>query len=231
MEKSMRIKAYIFDLDDTLYDEETYVESAFSNVCNFLSKEYAMDYNAMYEYCIQSIHTEGRGHTFDNLCDHFSINEDVKELVKIYRDSKPSLELYEDAKRLFKEIKKYHTKIGIITDGNTRVQDNKVKALGLYDIVDTVILTDEYKDGSQTLSKPDERVYRICLEKIGVKAEEAVYIGDNPLKDFAGAKKLGMKTVRIIREKGMFMKEEAPSKEYEADYTIHSLDELIDKFG
>jgi hypothetical protein len=36
-----------------------------------------------------------------------------------------------------------------------------------------------------------------------------------------------MKTVRIIREKGMFMKEDAPSEKYEADYTIFSLKELM----
>ena len=222
----MILKAYIFDLDDTLYEEETYVNSAFMSVCEYVSKKHNLDCNTLYEYCIQSIHSEGRGHTFDNLCNHFSINEDVKDLVRIYRDSKPSLEIYEDAKYLLNEIKKHNAKIGIITDGNAKVQDNKVRALGLYDIVDAVILTDEYKDGRESLSKPDERVYQMCLDKLGVKAEEAVYIGDNPLKDFLGAKKLGMKTVRIIREKGMFMKEKASSKEYEAENIIYSLKEL-----
>ena len=83
------------------------------------------------------------------------------------------------------------------------------------------------QDGEKKLSKPNEIVYETCLKELNVKSNEAVYIGDNPLKDFIGAKKIGMKTVRIIRDKGMFMKETAPSEEYKADITVKDLRELI----
>ena len=224
----MNYKAYIFDLDDTLYDEESYVLEAFSKVCKYLSRKYNIEYEIMYKYCIDSVQKEGRGYTFDNLCKEYSIKEEVKELVRIYRECEPQLVLYEDAKCLLEVIKNNKAKIGIITDGNARVQGTKVRVLGLYEIADAVILTDEYKDGDHSLSKPDERVYQICLESLNVKPNEAIYIGDNILKDFLGAKKLGMKTVRIIRDKGMYMKEDAPSKEYEADYSVHSLKELME---
>ena len=226
---SERITTYIFDLDDTLYDEETYVISALSNVCKYLSKKYQINYDEILDYCLKSIRDEGRGNTFNKLCSAFSLDENIQDLVKIYRETRPVLVLYEDSKDLFKELQLSNKLIGIITDGNAKVQTNKIQALGLDCIADAIIVTDEYSQGDNSpLSKPDERVYKMCLDRLGVNAKEAVYIGDNPLKDFAGAKKIGMKTVRIIRDKGMFMKEKAPSKEYEADYTIHSLIELID---
>ncbi len=221
------IKAYIFDLDDTLYDEEQYVSSAISDVCRYISKKYEIDFNGLYEYCIHSIYEDGRGHTFDDLCKKYSLDEDIKQLVGIYRSCNPNLVLYDDAKELIKYLKDNNKKIGIITDGNSDVQGIKAKALGLYEIAESVILTDNLHEGGKKLSKPSVKVYETCLKELNVSPNEAVYIGDNPLKDFVGAKKLGMKTVRIIREKGMFMKEYAPSEKYEADYTIFSLKELM----
>lgn len=220
-------KAYIFDLDDTLYDEEQYVASAISDVCKYISNKHNIEYGLLYDYCMQSIQIDGRGSTFNKMCDKFSIKEDIKELVNIYRSCKPDLILYEDADELIKYLKVNGKKIGVITDGNAKVQDSKVKALGIYELADSVILTDNLRKGDKIVSKPDGRVYKTCLDRLNVSSVEAVYIGDNPLKDFVGARKIGMKTVRIVRDKGMFMRETAPSDEYEADTIIHSLKELI----
>lgn len=56
-----------------------------------------------------------------------------------------------------------------------------------------------------------------------------IYVGDNPKKDFVGAKEVGMHTVRIIRHEGMFMSLEA-EEGYEADEIIDSLDKIIGTF-
>ena len=221
------IKAYIFDLDDTLYDEEQYVSSAISNVCRYIANKHNIEYNLLFDFCMNSIKVDGRGSTFNKLCNEFSITEDIKQLVDIYRSCEPNLTLYDDANELIKYLKENGKKIGIVTDGNAKAQNSKVSALGLYELADSVILTDILRDGDKAITKPDERVYKICLDELNVSTVEAVYIGDNPLKDFVGARYIGMKTVRIIRNKGMFMKEIAPSKEYEADITIHSFRELI----
>ncbi|MCR4695994.1 MAG: HAD-IA family hydrolase [Lachnospiraceae bacterium] len=221
------IKAYIFDLDDTLYDEEQYVSSAISDVCRYISNKHNIEYDALFDYCMHSIQVDGRGNTFNKLCDEFSITEDIKQLVDIYKSCNPILNLYDDADEVIKYLKENNKKIGIITDGNAKVQNSKVRALGLYELADSVILTGNLRDGDKAITKPDERVYKACLDELNVPTVEAVYVGDNPLKDFVGAKKIGMKTVRIIRNKGMFMNEIAPSNGYEADITIRSLRELI----
>ena len=58
-----------------------------------------------------------------------------------------------------------------------------------------------------------------------MKTENTIYVGDNPLKDFFAAKKLGVITVRIKRKKGEY-KNLRVSPPYEANYTIFSLLEL-----
>lgn len=67
-------------------------------------------------------------------------------------------------------------------------------------------------------SKPDPKIYLTALKKLGVKPEEAVYIGDDVNLDIIPPKKLGMKTIYINR-KGLTCKE--------ADYSVKSLRDCI----
>jgi putative hydrolase of the HAD superfamily len=47
--------------------------------------------------------------------------------------------------------------------------------------------------------KPSIAAYKLALKKIKSRPEETAFIGDNPLRDFSGAKKLNIKTIRILR--------------------------------
>ncbi|MCR4928375.1 MAG: HAD-IA family hydrolase [Lachnospiraceae bacterium] len=227
MKISDEIKAYIFDLDYTLFDEMQFFKAGMRDVGEYVCKKYNIPAKDVYEFCVDSVKKEGRGKTFNHLIERYSLDEDVKKLVEIYRNTRPSLELYDDAKEVLDALKKEGKLIGIITDGNAEVQEAKVRLLGLFDIIDALILPDALVIKGEThFTKPNPVVYEACLEKLGVKPEEAVYIGDNPLKDFVGARSLGMKTVQIERKNGMF--ENCEVKEgYEADFVTESLIELL----
>lgn len=45
-------------------------------------------------------------------------------------------------------------------------------------------------------SKPDPRIYLSCLLALGVPPERAAHVGDKKVKDVAGARRLGMTTIR-----------------------------------
>ncbi len=226
------IKAVIFDLDDTLYRERDFVDQSFRSVAEVMA-EYLADRKAetvsvagdktpegLFRQMVELMEEEGRGEIFNRLCERYDVDIPVKELVKIYRGTKPVLSLYPDGEAFLEELERKHIKTGLITDGNAQVQHNKIRALGLDGRLDVVLAS--YDLG---LRKPDVGVYVYCLEKLGCRPEEAVYIGDNPLKDFIGARKLGMKTVRIIRPEGLHMWRTA-EKGYEADRTVHLLTEV-----
>ena len=222
------IKAFVFDLDYTLYDEMQFFESGMKDVSEYVGSKYHLPVKEVYDFCIESVKREGRGKTYNHLCEEYNLNEDPMKLVDIYRATRPSLHLYKDAAEVLNQLKKEGKLIGIITDGNATVQEAKVKLLGLFDIIDALILPDALViDGETHFTKPNPVVYEACLEKLGVKPEEAVYIGDNPLKDFAGAGKIGMKTVQILRDNGMFTDVKAPSKEYEADEIVKDLRDIF----
>lgn len=240
------IKAVLFDLDDTLYRERDFVNQAFWSVAGFLEKYLAgkrkveikeniknisveeitknthigESAEELLRQMIELMEKEGRGTIFNQLCKRYDVDVPVQELVKIYRETKPVLSLYPDAEAFLERLEKEHRKTGLITDGDIQVQHNKIQALRLDKRLDVVLAS--YDLG---LKKPDLGVYTHCLEKLECEPEEAVYIGDNPLKDFIGARKLGMKTVRIIRAEGLHMWRTAENG-YDADRTVHLLTEI-----
>lgn len=225
------LKAVLFDLDDTLYRERDFVDQSFRRVAKTMAGYLAVRERdgsvppkagpeELFEQMIELMEQEGRGEIFNRLCERYDVEIPVQELVRIYRETRPVLSLYPDGEELLGWLEERDIKTGLITDGNAGVQRNKIEALGLDKRMDVVLAS--YDLG---LRKPDRGVYVYCLEKLGCQPEEAVYIGDNPLKDFIGARKLGMKTVRIIRPEGLHMWRRA-EEGYGADQTVHLLTEL-----
>ncbi|MFU0827257.1 MAG: Phosphoglycolate phosphatase [Lachnoclostridium sp.] len=216
------IKAVVFDLDDTLYDELSYVLQGLNQVSLYLAQKYSIDRQEIFQRMKHELECHGRGKIFDHVCQQLSIKESIEELVYIYRNTVPVLELYPDSAQLLKKLKKAGIKTGIITDGSSMVQHRKIEALGLRTMVDYIIVTDDYGTG---YAKPSKEPYLDILKKLGCAPGETVYVGDNPYKDFIGAKAVGLATVRVRREKGMFCNTDL-STEYEADKTIRNLLEL-----
>lgn len=216
------IKAVVFDLDDTLYNEKDFVEGGFYKVCEYLSHKYKVNEKVLFNETKNILYKSGRGKIFNLLCEKFSFSEDINKLVKIYREAMPDLKLYKDSEEIITYLYgKY--KLGVITDGKASVQWNKIKCLGLEKRFDKIIVTD---DLGREYWKPNEYSYRKIIEEFNCRPSEAMYIGDNPTKDFIGAKKVGFLTVRIIRKNGDNMKLKADTG-YEADFSITNLNEII----
>jgi len=217
------IRAILFDLDDTLYREHDYVRSGFAAVAARLAAEPAAPpedelYRALEREWLRS----GRGRVFDVVIDRFGLRVPVPELVEVYRNHEPELSLYADADRTLTALEARGCGFGIVTDGAAGVQRRKLRALGLDRRVPCIVVSDEYGPGA---SKPSAVPYRAALEQLRVPAAETLYVGDNPHKDFIGARALGMATVRVRRPVGDHA-QTVLDTEHEADRDIASLDEL-----
>jgi len=68
--------------------------------------------------------------------------------------------------------------------------------------------------------KPNPRIYLTALNKLGVKPNQALTVGDDLATDVLPPKKLGMKAVWLCRS--------GKPKQGQADYVISSLTELLD---
>lgn len=63
----------------------------------------------------------------------------------------------------------------------------------LYPYFDAVVLS--YEAG---VKKPDEAIYRVCTEKLGVSPSDCLYIGDGGSHELYGARAVGMKPARAM---------------------------------
>ena len=65
------------------------------------------------------------------------------------------------------------------------------------------------------------------LERLSSEAAHAIYIADNPAKDFFGPKQLGMETVQIRRSGSEYADALAPERSFLPDWEVSTLQELL----
>lgn len=220
------IKAVIFDLDDTLISEHEYIRSGFKVVAKVLSEKYHILQEDVF-LKLMNLFQESPKNVFNRILDFYQIDyttEEIKELIVSYRNHLPDISLYEDAKFILNELSEKSLKLGVITDGYQVTQRNKLLSLGIDAYFDSVIVTDEL---GREFWKPHARPYELIKAQLGVEFNEMIYIGDNVSKDFVTAKKLGIKTIHIKRDEGVYI-DLKYDEDYQADYQINSLEQVID---
>ena len=83
-------------------------------------------------------------------------------------------------------------RLGIVTNGYTTTQRSKTDHHALHAHVDFILVSEEV--GSH---KPDRRIFDRALEHAGVAPAQALFVGDMPEYDIAGATSVGMRSVLI----------------------------------
>lgn len=216
-----------FDLDDTLYDEISYVESGFKEISKYLNGLNILNFseNEIYLNLMNIMERKGRGRVFDEFLKKNNIKSKnlVKRCLSIYRKHKPNIKLNENVKEILCLLKKKYGNLYLVTDGNLIAQRNKIKALNLNKYFYKTLPTHQY--GTKH-SKPSTYVFEKICKWEKIEMHNLVYIGDNPYKDFVNLKKLGAITIRL--NQGMF-KNVNLSKKFMADFQVDNIKQ-INKF-
>ena len=147
----------------------------------------------------------------------------IQELVRVYRSHKPAIQLYPDASWILEHLRG-KAQLGIITDGFLKTQQNKVAALGIEGLFDCIVYSDSFGAAEW---KPSPTPYKTLMKRLECYGAECIYVADNPLKDFVSAKRLGWRTVQIVREGGIYSSVSVPD-EFQASLRITSLRTLAE---
>jgi putative hydrolase of the HAD superfamily len=226
------IKCIAFDMDDTLYDEADYYKSGFSVIADKIAKDFSLNAKDVFEKMWELFSNGTRKDVFNTAAEKLGLKFDeqyIKLLVSVFREHKPDIILPADTRQVLTDSKKRY-KLGLITDGWLPGQEYKVKALGIESFFDSIIYTE--KLGTQ-FWKPSPKGFEKLLADLKINATEAVYVGDNLEKDFIAPNRMGYKTIRLVRSKGIHTSS-AASKDAEAQYEIDSitkLNDLLNKFN
>lgn len=191
------VQAVIFDLDDTLYSEKKYVRSGYRAISNTLPKVKRMEQKLWQAF-------EQKKSAIDEvLTDEGIYTDELKQrCLSVYRFHQPDVHLYDGTRELLCQLRTDGYKLGIITDGRPEGQRAKIKALGLYDLVDYVIVTDEL--GGVEYRKPNKAAFMKMQQQLDVPFEKMCYVGDNIKKDFIAPDLLGMKSIWFRNKNGMY---------------------------
>lgn len=191
------IKAIIFDLDDTLYSEKEYVRSGYCAIANALPQVERMEEKLWNAF-------EQKKSVIDEvLIEEGIYTEELKQqCLSVYRSHQPDIHFYEGTKELLLQLRADGYKLGVITDGRPNGQRAKIKALGLDELVDQIIVTDEL--GGVEYRKPNKAAFMIMQELFDVPFETMCYVGDNIKKDFVAPDMLGMRSIWFRNNDGLY---------------------------
>lgn len=194
-----RCKAAVFDLDDTLFSEKDYVRSGYQAIAAAFPQIERM------EEKLWTAFVNG-GKAIDEVleAENAYTQENKDECLRIYRFHAPRIRLYDGVKEMLTRLKNAGIKLGLITDGRVEGQRAKINALGIETLFDSIVITDEL--GGAAYRKPCERAFVLTCERLGVAYADAIYIGDNPKKDFIAPEKLGMQTCWFSNPDGLYTK-------------------------
>ena len=117
----MNSTTLVFDLDDTLVKEIDFLKSAFKEIALFLEPSDKKLFEEMFHLYLQ------KKNVFEFLSQKYKV--DVALLKSKYRNHFPEFANRNDVKNLLETFKNLGCKLGLITDGYSITQRNKLKAL------------------------------------------------------------------------------------------------------
>lgn len=219
------IQAIVFDLDDTLYPERAYAMSGFAAVAAAFAdrlgdpQETTARMRALFD-------TEQRPRVFNAILAERGLSKDadiIRAMINAYRAHRPTIALHGDADAALIRLRPDY-KLGLITDGPAVQQWAKIDALGLRDRLDEIIVTDDLGPG---FAKPHPKAFELICERLDVPHDTCAYVADNVAKDFVAPNALGWRTVRVVREDGIY-RDAIPAEGGVARSTIDGHDQIED---
>lgn len=187
-------RAIILDLDDTLYPERRFALSGFAAVARHAAAAHGISAPYAFLRLRRALATGRRHRAFQDLAIECRLADEViPDFLDVYRRHHPRLRLPRHSRRSLAELRR-SWRIGVLTNGDPEIQARKVAALGLIDQVDAVIFAE-----TTGAPKPAACAFNAMLDRLAADPERTVFVGDHPVCDIAGARAVGMKTIRVRR--------------------------------
>lgn len=214
------IQAVLFDLDGTLLNRD-------ASVVSFIHDQYARMHPALGHipkelYVGRFIELDSRGYVwkdqvYTQLIQEFGIEQTTMEhlledyLAHFCFHCVP----FDGLQAMLESLKQQGVKLGIISNGKGKFQMDNIKALGIENYFDVILISE-----NEQLRKPDPRIFQRALGRLAVQPRESVFVGDHPTNDIEAAQNADM--YGVWKPSGLL--DEAPS----ANAQISSLEELKD---
>ena len=218
-----KLKAILFDLDDTLFLEKDFVKSGFKAVASYIHNKNGIDEKIIFNDLFSIFNSGKRKNIFDLYIKEFGDNSySINEMVDLYRSHIPDINLLDGINEYLLSLS-IDYKLGLVTDGYIQTQKNKINVLGIKKRFDRILITEEL---GREFWKPSIVPFSKICDSLEISPMEAVYIADNPEKDFKGPNQLGMLSIRLRLIDGEYYKSEPKNKEFAPASVVYNIENL-----
>jgi len=121
--------------------------------------------------------------------------DDLQEIIQLHW--RPYLQdacARKGAKKLLENLRSRGLKLGIVANIWSGGMNPALEKLDLERFFDTTVAS-----VAVGFQKPSPEIFQLALKNLGLVAEKAVMVGDNPVSDIQGAHNIGMRTIRLMR--------------------------------
>lgn len=228
---SLEIKTIFFDIDDTLFDRER----AQHEIIRLFLYKYVdlfkgLDADLVEDAFIRSDQISIETCNPNDSVEQFRLARTKIFLDLVSLDYKYSETLTNDYVQLYpkvnvptvgandtvKKLSKRH-RLGIISNGFTDVQYEKLRTLNLLHFFNPIVLSEEVG-----IEKPNTRIFQKACDLIPIDPEYCLYIGDSFENDVVGSKNAGMLSCWYNHNS-----EQLKDSAVKPDFTIDSLEKLL----
>ena len=189
------IKAVLFDLDGTLLDRER-------SLVDFVQQQYGRFHHVLEtvsqdRYVGRFVELDAQGHVwkdevYQQLLSEFSLTniswslllEDYVQNFQRHCLGFPGLH------SMLQTLLAQGYQLGLITNGHTAFQRQTIQALGITHYFSTILISE-----AENVRKPAPEIFHRALNRLGVDAQEAIFVGDDPEADIRGAQGVGMRAI------------------------------------
>ena len=207
----MSLKAVLFDLDDTLYDQQHNSRSALKALYDRYPVVQSVTFEEFEEQHIEFLERyhlrvlsgemtldQARFARFRGL---LSLHEPNPDFATVYTAQALYRETYLANERLIagtvpllERLRADGLTVGLLTNSTVVEQTGKIQRLGLVPLLDVVVISE-----AVGCAKPDPRIFTHTLEKLNCSCEDVIMVGDSWANDILGARAVGIRAVWLNR--------------------------------
>ncbi len=197
-----RIRAVLFDYDDTLHRRDDAFAAAVERfIARYYSRRTAAEQAALcrdmiafnnYGYRMPCGYAEFIARFLPHTAGEPTAEAIDRGLRYFCLTFAGQCRLLPDVADTLAALRRRGLRLGLITNGESRLQNAKVDLCGLRPLLDLSAVS-----GDEGIHKPDPRLFRRIAARLGVASEDCLFVGDNVKNDIEGALSAGMQAAWI----------------------------------
>lgn len=182
----------MFDLDNTIADREGAVAAWLD--------EFSLEHQLSSEVRDWILDLDNDGYSdrlevFGEIRERLNLNRPLDQLLAEYQERVVQLTgPTPGAIDCLQQMRRRRWTLALVTNGSSGQQQGKIDALGIRDLFDVICVS-----GELGVKKPSPEIFEAAAERIGESAAGAWMVGDSPLNDVEGGRRLGMNTAWVVR--------------------------------